>query len=62
MARTKKKYSTHTRQPGIAHKMRGGNPGKAVDSGFGATGNLHRTKKNYRNVVSNSPWLFQSGW
>lgn len=54
MARTKKKYSTRTRQPGIAHKMRGGNPGKAVDSGFGATGNLHRTKKNYRNVVSNS--------
>ena len=52
MARTKKKYSTHTRQPGIAHQMRGGTPGQATDTGFGAKGNLHRSQKRYKTPVA----------
>lgn len=40
MAYLKKKYRSG--------QKRGGIKGRAVDSGFGAPGNLHRSKKNYK--------------
>lgn len=30
-----------------AHQPRGGNPGHAVDTGFGTPGNLHRSQHKY---------------
>jgi len=44
MARSKKKYSNGT--------TRGGTPGKATDTGFGASGNKNATKKNYARVAA----------
>lgn len=40
MAKQKKVYS--------GNRNRGGTPGKATDTGFAASGNLNKSKKNYR--------------
>ena len=48
MARTRKKYGTHTRIPKHPPQMRGGTPGSATDTGFGAKGNQRTAKKVYR--------------
>lgn len=48
MARTRKKYGTRTRQPGKVTQLRGGTPGSATDTGFGAKGNQRTSKKIYK--------------
>lgn len=48
MSRTRKKYGTHTRQPGKVSQLRGGTPGGATDTGFGAKGNQRKAKKVYK--------------
>ena len=51
MARLKKKYSNSGGRkdaPGNCRgQSRGGTPGKAVDSSFGAPGNLNKSPKRY---------------
>lgn len=44
MSRSKKKYPNGT--------PRGGTPGKATDTGFGAKGNCNTSKKNYRAITA----------
>ncbi|MDE2105873.1 MAG: hypothetical protein KGL39_52105 [Patescibacteria group bacterium] len=44
MAYSKKHYRSFANN---RHQSRGGIKGHAVDTSFGAPGNLHRSKKNY---------------